>query len=155
MEKSEKNWSGRLAKKGMGNLKANIFVFSIFLFMSFVFWYLNSLGKTIQSDIRYPVKFINVPRDRELETVPARLNLVLQGTGFSMLRLKISGSRDPAVIDLLKVPYKSVRSNAPADYYLVTSGLVQNFNTQLKPECRITAIRPDTIFFSFKEVVEK
>jgi hypothetical protein len=155
LEKSEKNWSGKLARKGIKNLKANILVFSIFLFMSFVFWYINSLGKTIQSDIKYPVQFINVPKDRELESVPSKLNLVLQGTGFSMLRLKISGSRDPAVIDLLKVPYKSIRSSAPAGYYLVTSGLVQNFNTQLKPECRITSIRPDTIFFSFKEVIEE
>jgi hypothetical protein len=68
-----------------------------------------------------------------------------------MLKLKISGKSDPAVIDLLKVPYKSVRNNKSTDYYLVTSGLVQNFNAQLKPECRITSVKPDTLFFSFKE----
>ena len=70
-----------------------------------------------------------------------------------MLKLKISGKSDPAVIDLLKVPYKSVRNNKSTDYYLVTSGLVQNFNTQLKPECRITSVKPDTLFFSFTEAV--
>lgn len=126
-------------------------IFSVFFFLSFIFWYLNSLGKAIQSDIKYPVKFINVPKDRELALAPTRLNLFLQGTGFSMLRLKISGNSDPAIIDLSKVPYKSVRNNKSTDFYLITSGLVQNFNVQLKPECRITSVKPDTLFFSFKE----
>ncbi len=154
MEKPEVTRTDKPARKGVGNLRADILVFSVFLFLSFVFWYLNSLGKAIQSDIRYPVIFTNLPKDREMESAPSKLNLFLQGTGFSMLRLKISGSRDPAVIDLQKVPYKSVRNNKSSDYYLVTSGLVQNFNTQLKPECRITSVKPDTIFFSFKEITE-
>jgi hypothetical protein len=141
----------KLTKKGAGSIRSDILVFAVFLFLSFIFWYLNSLGKAIQSDITYPVKFINIPRDRQLAEAPARLNLFLQGTGFSMLKLKISGKSDPAVIDLLKVPYKSVRNNKSTDYYLVTSGLVQNFNAQLKPECRITSVKPDTLFFSFKE----
>jgi len=136
-------------------MRTDILIFSVFLFLSFIFWYLNSLGKAIQSDIKYPVRFINVPKDRELAEAPARLNLFLQGTGFSMLRLKISGSRDPAIVDLSKVPYKSVLNSKSSEYYLVTSGLVQNFNTQLKPECRITSIKPDTLFFSFKEVTEE
>jgi len=98
-------------KKMSGTLRSDIMIFSVFFFLSFIFWYLNSLGKAIQSDIKYPVKFINVPKDRELALAPTRLNLFLQGTGFSMLRLKISGNSDPAIIDLSKVPYKSVRNN--------------------------------------------
>jgi hypothetical protein len=145
----------KLTKKGVSSLKTNFVVFAVFLFLSFVFWYLNSLGKAIQSDIRYPVRFVNVPKNKELaENIPAKLNLFLQGTGFSMLKLKISGNREPALIDLSKVPYKSVRNNKSTDYYLVTSGLVQNFNAQLRPECRITSLKPDTLFFSFKEASE-
>ena len=151
MEKSDGIQQEKLTKKGSGLVRSDILVFAVFLFLSFIFWYLNSLGKAIQSDIKYPVKFINMPVDRELAEAPARINLFLQGTGFSMLKLKISGKSDPAVIDLLKVPYKSVRNNKSTDYYLVTSGLVQNFNNQLKPECRITSVKPDTLFFSFKE----
>ena len=151
MEKSEGIRPEKLTKKGAGSVRSDILVFAVFLFLSFIFWYLNSLGKAIQSDITYPVKFINIPGDRELADAPSRLNLFLQGTGFSMLRLKISGKSDPALIDLLKVPYKSVRNNKSTDYYLVTSGLVQNFNAQLRPECRITSVKPDTLFFSFKE----
>lgn len=129
-------------------------VFTFFLFLSFVFWYLNSMGKAFQSDIRYPFRFINVPIDRELaQGTASKLNLYLQGTGFSMLKLKISGNRTPAEIDLSKVPYKSARSGKPTDFYLVTSGLVQSFNNQLNPECRITSVKPDTLFFSLNETI--
>jgi len=150
------NWarSGKPSKKGVSSLRTNIVVFTFFLFLSFVFWYLNSLGKAIQSDIRYPFRFINIPVDRELaQDTPSKLNLYLQGTGFSMLKLKISGNRTPAIIDLAKVPYKSARSGKPTDFYLVTSGLIQSFNYQLNPECRITSVKPDTLFFSLNEIV--
>jgi len=152
VKKDEGIRSGKLIKKGVSSLRTNLIGFAFFLFLSFVFWYLNSLGKAIQSDIRYPVRFINIPKDRELaEDTPSRLNLFLQGTGFSMLKLKISGNTTPAEIDLAKVPYKSARFGESTDYYIVTSGLIQNFSTQLKPECRITSVKPDTLFFSFRE----
>jgi hypothetical protein len=150
------NWtrSGKPSKKGVSSLRTNIMVFTFFLFLSFVFWYLNSMGKAFQSDIRYPFRFINVPIDRELaQGTASKLNLYLQGTGFSMLKLKISGNRTPAEIDLSNVPYKSARSGKPTDFYLVTSGLVQSFNNQLNPECRITSVKPDTLFFSLNETI--
>jgi len=150
LEKPDEIIPEKPGRKGKGKIKADIFTFSIFLLLSFIFWYVNSLGKAIQSDIKYPVRFINIPKDKELAEAPSKVNLFLQGTGFSMLSLKLSGSREPAAIDLLKVPYKSVPGNKSYDYYLVTSGLVQNFNAQLKPECRITSIKPDTIFFSLR-----
>jgi hypothetical protein len=152
VEKDGQIRSVKLAKRKVSSLRTNIIVFAFFLLLSFVFWYLNSLGKAIQADIRYPVRFINIPRDRKLaDDTPSRLNLFLQGTGFSMLKLKISGNRTPAVIDLSKVSYRSTRNGKSIDYYIVTSSLVQNFNTQLNPECRITSVKPDTLFFSFAE----
>ena len=152
MEKDDRILPGKLTKKGVSSLKTNIIVFAFFLFLSFIFWYLNSLGKAIQSDIRYPIRFVNIPKEKELaEDTPSKLNLFLQGTGFSMLKLKMSGNRTPAQIDLAKVPYKSSRHGKSTDYYIVTSELVHNFNVQLNPECRITSVKPDTLFFSFKE----
>ena len=155
MEKDNGIRSGKLTKKGVSSLKTNIFVFAFFLLLSFIFWYLNSLGKAIQSDIRYPIRFINIPKYMKMsEDTPTKLNLVLQGTGFSMLKLKISGNRIPAQIDLTKVPYKSTWYDQSADYYIVTADLVHNFNLQLNPECRIISVKPDTLFFSFTKEEE-
>ena len=59
--------SEKLTKKGVSAINRDVVVFAFFLFLSFGFWYLNSLGKEIEADIRYPVKYINIPKDRVID----------------------------------------------------------------------------------------
>lgn len=152
MDKKNENRRGSPAKKEVRLVNRNIVVFALFLLLSFLFWYLNSLGKDQEVDIRYPVKYINLPNNRQFEEQPpAKLNLNLRGPGYSILRLKYSGNRAPAVIDFSKAGYRKVPDGTRADYYLLTSDLVQEINTQLKSECKVTSIKPDTLYFSFTQ----
>jgi hypothetical protein len=151
VDKKEGTQSGNLSGKGLSRINRNLLVFAFFLLLSFIFWYLNSLGKELETNIRFPVKYINFPDDRSLaEELPSRLNLSLKGHGYSMLRLKISSTGTPVTIDFSKTRYKRTRDSKLADFYLATSGLIPDFNAQLKSECKITLIKPDTLFFSFK-----
>ena len=134
----------------------NIVVFAFFLFLSFIFWYLNSLGKELEAEINYPVRYISLPKEMGFaDKLPEKLNINLKGPGFSLFKLKYSGNRTPAIIDISKVNYKRVQGSDQPGYYLVTSGLIKNLTTQLKTECKITSIKPDTLFFSFKRLVSK
>jgi hypothetical protein len=138
-------------KKGIGSTNKNFIVFAFFLFFSFIFWYLNSLGKELEADIRYPVKYTSVPAKKSLEPrTPSNLILTLKGPGYSILKLKISGSLSPLVIDLSKIGYRHAQINKSEDYYIVTPALLQNFNLQMRSTCKITSIKPDTLFFSFR-----
>jgi hypothetical protein len=142
----------KLAKKEASVTNRNVVVFIFFLLLSFLFWYLNSMGKDQEVDIKYPVKYINLPKNKVLaEELPARLTFYLKGPGYSILRLKYSGNRAPAVIDFSKTSYKKVTDSKSADYYLVTSGLIQDISAQLKSECTITSVKPDTLFLSFTQ----
>lgn len=144
--------SHNLPKKGRSAINSNVLVFAFFLFLSFVFWYLNSLGKELETDIRYPVKFTGLPGKRVLnEDLPSRINLLLKGPGYSILQLKISGKASPVVIDFSKVGYKHVPDKESNGYYIVTSGLIPSFNAQLKSVCKVASVKPDTIFFSFRQ----
>lgn len=155
MEKKDGTRSEKLTKKGVSSIKGNIIVFAFFLLLSFIFWYLNSLDKELETDIRYPVRYTNIPKNRTLtEDIPSRLNLFLRGPGYSIMKLKISGNRAPVLIDFSKVPYKHLQNSKPADYYIVTSGLIQDFNSQLKSECRISSVKPDTLFFTLESNTE-
>ncbi|MDQ1296677.1 MAG: hypothetical protein QG611_655 [Bacteroidota bacterium] len=141
-----------LPKKERTAINSNILVFTFFLFLSFVFWYLNSLGKELETDIRYPVKYSNLPKDRVLkENLPSRLNLNLKGPGYSILQLKVSGKTSPAVIDFSKAGFKRVPDRESNGYYIVTSGLIPSFNKQLKSVCKVISVKPDTLFFSFSQ----
>jgi hypothetical protein len=129
-------------------------VFAFFLFISFIFWYLNSLGKNLEAEIRYPVRYISIPKGMVLsEELPEKLYLNLLGPGYSIFKLKYSGNRTPAIIDISKVGYKRVKGSSRSGYFMVTSGLVKNLSAQLKTECKILSIKPDTLFFSFEKAV--
>jgi hypothetical protein len=151
LDTKDGNETANLLKKGVSLINKNIIVFAFFLFFSFIFWYLNSLGKDLEADIRYPVKYTNIPAKRNLTpSMPSRLNLSMRGPGYSILKLKISGSSSPLVIDFSKISYRHAQINRAEDYYILTPALLQNFNSQIRSACKITSVKPDTLFFSFR-----
>jgi hypothetical protein len=156
LKETGKIGSKRFTKKEISRIRKNILVFAFFLLLSFIFWYLNSLGKQLEASINYPVRYISLPRGMEfIEKMPDKLNLTLAGPGYSIFKLKYSGNRIPVIIDLSRVGYRKTRSGNNHSYYLVTAGLAKSFTSQLRSECRITAIKPDTLFFSFRKTEKK
>ena len=145
-----------LTMKEVSVVNRDVVVFAFFLFLSFVFWYLNSLGKEIETGIRYPVKYISLPKERVIiDEPPVKLNLYLKGPGYSILKLKVSGKRTPVIIDISKVNYKRVPGSKSLNYFIVTSGLTKSLTVQLRPGCEITSIKPDTLFFTLDKTVVK
>lgn len=149
-------WFTKLTKKGVSRVDKDLFIFAFFLFLSFIFWYLNSLGKEIESDIKYPIRYINLPTERVLtEDLPSKLELYLKGPGYAILKLKLSGNRAPVVLDFSTVNYRRVQGSKTPVYYIKTSGLITRLANQLRAGCEITAIKPDTLFFTFDRVISK
>jgi hypothetical protein len=145
-------WSKKIREEGTSSIKKDIVVFTFFVVLSFIFWYLNSLRKDIETDIRYPVRFINSPNNRVIANeLPSKLTFYLKGTGYSILKLKISAGHIPVVIDFSKVIYKRIPNPGSLEYYIVSSGLIQNFKKQLKSDLQIVSIKPDTIFVVFEK----
>ena len=48
-------------------------VFSFFLLLSFLFWYLDALGDNIEADIKYPVTYKNIPELIDSDRMPQGL----------------------------------------------------------------------------------
>lgn len=146
-------WLNNLIGKGAGrSFKRDFIVFAFFLFLSFIFWYLNTLRKEIEIDVRYPVRFINPPRDRIIANeLPQKLIFNIKGRGFSIIRLKISGDRAPVIIDFSKVNYRRMPNTGQLEYYIVSSGLLPNIKKQLNPDFQIISIKPDTLFVVFEK----
>ncbi|HUX56626.1 MAG TPA: hypothetical protein VMV77_06610 [Bacteroidales bacterium] len=145
-----------LKKKEKRIINRDVVIFSFFLFLSFIFWYLNALGKEIVAEVRYPVHYINLPKEKVIgEEQHAKLNLSLRGTGFSLLKLKLISNRTPVIIDLSKVKYKRVTGGNNINYYLITSGEIKNLTAKLISECEIISVKPDTLFFTINEIASK
>lgn len=149
MKRKDGTGGESLTKKKVTVINRDVVVFAFFLFLSFIFWYLNSLGKETEADIRYPVRYINLPDHRVIvEDAPARLNLYLKGPGYSILKLKLTGKKAPVIIDISKVNYRRVPDGNAFNYYIITSGLNKSLTVQLRSECEVTSVKPDTLFFT-------
>ncbi len=146
-------WSKKPVRKGARVINRDVFVFAFFLFLSFIFWYLNFLGKENEAGIIYPVKYTNIPRDRIINDIsPSEVDLFLKGPGYSLLKLKISGKKSPLNIDISKVNYKRIPGEKSLTYFIVSSGLTKSLNIQMRSGCEITSIKPDTLFFTLDRV---
>jgi YbbR domain-containing protein len=156
VEEGKGIWPKKLLENEVSPVNRDIFVFAFFLILSFIFWYLNSLGKEIEGDLKYPVRYINPPKDRVIaDNPPSKLSFYLKGPGYSILKLKISGNLAPVVIDFSKVTYKRIQGNNSMNCYIVSSGLIQTFTKQLGADFEIISIKPDTIFFTFARIISK
>jgi hypothetical protein len=145
-----------LTKKKVSAINRDVVVFAFFLLLSFILWYLNSIRKDIEADINYPVKYINIPKEKVIvEEPPVKLNLYLKGPGYSILKLRVSGRKAPVIIDISKVSYKRVPGSKSLNYFILTSGLTKSLTVQLRSECEVTSIKPDTLFFSLEKAVVK
>ncbi len=141
-----------LSKKGVSDINRDVVIFTFFLFLSFIFWYLNSLGNEVEAEVWYPVKYTNLPRERVINNESqVKLNLYMKGSGTSILKLKLSGNKARVTIDMSKVSYKRVSGSKNLDYYIVTAGLTKSLGIQMRNGCEITSIKPDTLFFTLEK----
>ena len=150
MERKTHIWFKNLTKKESRLFNKNVVVFAFFLFLSFFFWYLNSLGKEIESDIRYSVRFINPPKGKVISgDLLLKLSLEVRGQGYSLLKHKFGVDKSSLVVDLLKVPLRRLPDSDPVTYYLLSSNLVSNFKKQIGNGFQLISVKPDTVFLTF------
>jgi hypothetical protein len=153
MEQKSGIWFKKLTKKEVNLLNKNIVIFAFFLFLAFIFWYLNSLGKVINSDFKYTVTFTNPPKGRAISSdLPSKLFLELKGQGYSLLKNKISRKRSDLVVDFSKVTFKRIPDTKPVKFYILSSGLIPGFKKQIGNGFDVISVRPDTIFLTFKSI---
>lgn len=139
-----------LLEKGLRFLKRDVVIFAFFLLLSFFFWYLNSLRKDVEVEMKYPVKYLNPPKDKVVSNdPPQKLLFYLKGPGYSIIKLKLSGSRAPVNIDFSKVVYKRVPDSQPPEYYIVSGNLINSFSKQLRADFQILSVKPDTLYITF------
>lgn len=153
--------SGIELKKIFSDLKEKLFnrnvaVFSFFLLLSFIFWFINALSKDIDSTINYPVRYVNFPDNLALvNELPDRLSLDVHGPGYSVLKTKISGNRVPLLINVSNWG-RTVRDDAAEqEYFIYSFNLRESFKRQVRSDFEINAVRPDTLNFIFDKVISR
>ena len=128
-------------------LKRDLAVFLVFLMISFILWYLNSLRKTMESEIAFRIKagnFNTFPVSDE--SLRAKAYLKLAGTGFLLLKTSVSSVFSTFTVDIGEIKTGTFNKGTSVGFYVLAADLKPVFEKSLKPDLQVISIRPDTIF---------
>lgn len=67
-------------------INRNLLVYLVFLILSIVFWFLQTLKETTSINQQYKIELVNIPRRFIITSdIPDEVNVTLQGRGYSLL----------------------------------------------------------------------
>ncbi|NOZ46540.1 MAG: hypothetical protein GXO79_07125 [Chlorobi bacterium] len=134
-----------------------VIIFLFFLCISTFFWLLNALSKEYITNIHYPVRYSNFPKNKVLVgDLPVKLDIRVKAFGFTLLKYKIKPSLAPINLDLRSTTfYQSSNLHKTANYYILTRYERDKIDKQLSSEIQVIEISPDTIHFQFVNVIQK
>ncbi|PCI12036.1 MAG: hypothetical protein COB73_00125 [Flavobacteriaceae bacterium] len=122
------------------NLKLRVFL--VFLSLSVILWLLINLSKTYTDDVEFEVKYINLPKDKVLQSTPVdQITASVIASGFNLLRYQINTKE--LLIDLKSVAYKSGTT-----FYYLPNKYLSDLKAQLNVDTKIDRVKQDTIFFN-------
>jgi len=132
------------------------FVFFVCLALASFLWFLNALEKHYTDHITVPVKYINLPKDKDLlGKLPEKFELTVDAFGYTLLQHKLSLAFSPVLLDVNDLTNNYLENKFMSKYTISTYGHKEEFAKQISSEIEIISIRPDSISFVVSNIVEK
>ena len=141
MKKKLSEISGYFKDNKLRNDK-RVIIYLVCVFIATVLWFLNALEKDYTTNISYPVKFVNPPKNQFLSnTPPDRFDLEVRAHGFSLLRHKLSFSFSPIVLNINNLTRDVEKQNGV--YTIRTNNFRQRIADQISSEISLNTVRPE------------
>jgi len=130
----------------------NLITFLFFVLIAAVFWMVRSLGEEYETDVTYPVRYVNFPDNKVLiGEVPDKLKLRIRAKGFSIIKSKLDLNLIPLKFNVNSFSLNSIGADT---FYIITETVRDLLSEELE-QVRILDISPDTLFFRFTGMVVK
>ncbi len=140
------------------NMKQRFFIFLFFLFISTLFWFLNTLSHDYTTTISYPVEYVGYPKNRHLvksNKLPDKLQLTVTAFGFSLLRYNMSSIPLPISLNISNLKLNRIKGADTLKYFLLSNSIRSEISSQISSEFKIVSIQPDSLLFTFARMVTK
>ena len=132
------------------------FVFLVCLALASFLWFLNALEKRYTDHISVPVRYINLPKNKDLTgKLPRMLELTVDGYGYTLLQYKLSLAFSPVLLDVNELTNNYLEGKFMSRYTISTNGHKEEIAKQISSEIEIISVRPDSITFYVSTVIEK
>lgn len=128
-----------------------IVIFSVFVFVATIFWFLDALNREYTTKINYPIEFYNFPKDVLINSkYPNKLSVTLKAHGFDLIgKMNISNA---VKVDVSKMAKKDKTDNQK----LILS--LKKVSANLFPDltnAEIVNIEPEVVIFKAVKVSTK
>jgi hypothetical protein len=141
--------------KRKANLNIRLVIFTFFVFVATILWYLNNLTYEYSTEITFPLRIENMPRGKVLIGEPPKnITLQVRAYGYTLLRYKMGASLSPLFLDLDQLPLLPI-SGSDSKFFILTSTIRNSFLSQLSGDLQLGIIPIDSLFFEFTKMASK
>lgn len=137
-------------------LNRKLLVFLFFVLLSAIFWFLSALGREYTTRLSYPVRYTNYPDNMVLVgELPSSLDLTVNAYGYTLMKYYIGRRLLPIVFDVNSFSLSRMPDTETMNFYILTSLARTRIAGQLGADIDIIDIEPDTLYFSFTEMISR
>lgn len=134
----------------------NALIFIAFLALSTLFWFLKALSKPYETELKYPVKYSNFPKEYMIEnTLPDKLMITVHDRGFALLRYKLTSSFIPLGLNIENLILQKNNSKQSGYAFIEPTLLLNRIRKQLSSGTELLAISPDTVYIHYSKLRTK
>ncbi len=135
-------------------LRRNAFIFIMCFGISAFIWALIKLSKEYAEVFTYSVNYKGLPANKQLANYPDTVfNITLKQKGFKVLMHKLSSKSNNIEIDISNKLHPFIKEKN--NFYVLTSELFSQINSQISSASSVVAISPDTIKYHFDRTVTR
>jgi len=143
-----------LGQRIKDNVNHDFLTYLVFLLIAIVVWYLNALNKDYTIDLKFAVKYTDLPEDKVLaNTPPEYLTLNINAQGFALLKYHF-GLTYPLTLEASYQTLRKRSNSSQEEYYLTTQSIFDRISSQLT-DARLRSIIPDTVNLLLSETIKK
>lgn len=124
-------------------------IFAICLVIATILWFLNALSKNYTTQIAYPVKYINLPKNKFIiNDPPSDLILRVNAHGFTLLRYKLHLTFYPVLLNISEIMEET---RIPSGGYVTIrpGEVLEKITAQISNDLQILDVRPASLHLVF------
>lgn len=120
------------------------------------FWFLNALSKTYTAEIEVPVQYYNFPNNRNFSGIlPEKFEMTVRAHGFTILRHKLSFLFGPLEFNVNEMTNERMTEPKRTRFAFPSRQFLTELSYQMSNDLEILNMTPDTLFFSYGEMIQK
>lgn len=130
------------------------FIFVVCVLIASLLWLVSAMGKRYETTVSMPIQYTNLPKDKILVNAPpAKVDVTLEGYGFTLLRHKIQLTINPINFNLRLFTNNQMGRSEDTELPIKLSNYIPQISRQISAEINILDIAPETIVFHFDQLV--